>query len=52
MIDFDEPVTVVVNGKIAFEGPVKRSVNTLLRYAAHDNDRTTLFGAELPITVP
>jgi membrane-associated protease RseP (regulator of RpoE activity) len=52
MIDFDQPVTVVVNSQTAFEGPVKRSVTTLLRYAAHDNDRTMLFGAELPILVP
>lgn len=52
MIDFDQPVTVVVNGKTAFEGPVERSVPTLLRWAARDNDRTMLFGAELPITVP
>ncbi len=52
MIDFDQPVTVVVNGKTAFEGTVARRTETLLRYAARDNDRSMLFGAELPITVP
>jgi len=52
MIDFDQPVTVVVNGKTAFEGVVARRTETLLRYAARDSDRSMLFGAELPITVP
>jgi predicted esterase len=52
MIDFDQPVTVVVNGKTAFQGAVPRDVSTLLRWAARDNDRTMLFGAELKIAVP
>ena len=52
VIDFDKPVTVVVNGKTSFEARVGRSVQTLLRYAARDNDRTMLFAAELRIDVP
>ncbi|MEO8499943.1 MAG: PDZ domain-containing protein [Vicinamibacteria bacterium] len=52
MVDFDQPVTVVVNGKTAFEGAVARSLPTLLRYAARDSDRSMLFGAELAVTVP
>ena len=52
MIDFDKPVTVVVNGKTVHEGIAARSANTLLRYAARDSDRSMLFGAELQITVP
>jgi membrane-associated protease RseP (regulator of RpoE activity) len=52
MIDFEKPVTVVVNGKTAFEGLASRSLATLLRYAALDHDRSMLFGAELAITVP
>ncbi len=52
MIDFDQPVTAVVNGKKAFEGRVERSLNTLLRRAARDNDRSMLFGAELTVQVP
>ena len=52
VVDFDQPVRVVVNGKAAFEGKVERSLSTLLRYAARDNDRTMLFGAELRIDVP
>jgi predicted esterase len=52
MIDFAKPVRVTVDGKAAFEGMVEKSVATLLKYAARDNDRAMLFGAELPIVVP
>jgi membrane-associated protease RseP (regulator of RpoE activity) len=52
VIDFDKPITVSVNGKTAFEGRAERSVQTLLRYAARDGDRTMLFGAQLTIVVP
>jgi hypothetical protein len=47
--DFAKPVRVVVNGKAMFDGKVEKSVRTLLKYAASDNDRTMLFGAELHI---
>ncbi len=47
--DFDKPVKVIVNGRLAFEGRVERSVATLMKWAARDNDRTMLFGAELRI---
>ena len=47
--DFAKPVKVVANGRTVFDGKVERSVNTLLKYAALDNDRTMLFGAELHI---
>jgi hypothetical protein len=50
--DLTRPVTVTVNGRTAFEGQVERSVRTLLKWAARDNDRTMLFGAELPVAVP
>ncbi len=50
--DFDQPVRVSVNGRTAFDGRVQRSVLTLLTWAARDNDRTMLFGAELRIDVP
>jgi len=45
--DFSKPVKVVVNGRTAFDGKVEKSVATLLKHAAVDNDRTMLFGAEL-----
>jgi predicted esterase len=50
--DFDQPVVVTVNGRPSFEGRVQRSVATLLDWAARDNDRTLLFGAELRLEVP
>jgi hypothetical protein len=47
--DFAKTVKVVVNGRVAFDGAVDKSVATLTKWAAHDNDRTMLFGAELKI---
>ncbi|HEV3141973.1 MAG TPA: PDZ domain-containing protein [Vicinamibacterales bacterium] len=47
--DFSQPVKVVANGRTVFDGRVKKDLRTLLRYAAADNDRTMLFGAELRI---
>jgi len=50
--DFAQPVKVVVNGRTAFEGRVERNLKTLLKWAARDNDRTMLFGAEAKVSVP
>jgi hypothetical protein len=47
--DFEQPVKVIANGRIVFEGKVEPSVATLEKWAARDNDRTMLFGAELKI---
>jgi acetyl esterase/lipase len=49
--DFAQPVTVVVNGRTAFQGRVTPSVKTLLEWAARDNDRTALYGAAVRIEV-
>jgi hypothetical protein len=49
VFNFGEAVTVQVNGRTAFNGRVEPSVATLLKWAARDNDRTMLFGAELHI---
>ena len=49
IFDFRKPITVVVNGRTAFEGIVEPSVATMLQWAARDNDRTMVFGAELKI---
>jgi poly(3-hydroxybutyrate) depolymerase len=51
-IDFAKPVQVTVNGSQAFAGNVKKDLPTLLKWAARDNDRTALYGAELHIVVP
>jgi pimeloyl-ACP methyl ester carboxylesterase len=50
--DFSKPVKVVVNGRTTFEGRVEKSVETLMKWAAQDNDRTMLFAAEIKIRVP
>jgi predicted esterase len=48
-LDFAKPLKVVVNGRTLFDGRVTESMRTLLKWAAIDNDRTMLFGAELPV---
>ena len=49
--DFTQPITVVTNGVTSFEGMVEPDVAALLRWAAIDQDRTAMFGAELEIEV-
>jgi len=49
--DFTRPITVVANGRTVFKGRVEKSVRTLVKWAAIDDDRTMLFGAELHIRV-
>ena len=48
---FTRPIKVVTNGRTSFEGRVEPSLATLLKWAALDQDRTMLFGAELRIVV-
>ena len=47
--DFAKPVTVVANGRTVFAAKVEKDLRTLLKFAAVDNDRTMLFGAEVRI---
>ena len=49
--DFTKPVKVVANGRTVFEARVEKSLETLLKWAAHDNDRTMLYAAELKINL-
>ena len=49
VFDFSKPVTVVADGKTVFEGRVTRSLPTLMKWAARDNDRTLLIGAEVTV---
>jgi hypothetical protein len=42
---------VTVNGRTVFDGRIEKNVETLLKWAARDNDRTMLFGAELKIAI-
>ena len=52
VIDFSKPVRVTVNGKVAHDAVVKPDVATLMTWAARDQDRTMLYGAELHVLVP
>jgi PDZ domain len=49
--DFAKPVKVVANGRTVFDGRVHKDVRTLTKWAAIDNDRTMLFGAEVHINL-
>ena len=49
VFDFEQPVKVIANGTQVFNARVERSVKTLLKWAAEDNDRTMLYGAEIQI---
>lgn len=51
VVDFAKPVTVVVDGRTMFDGPVRKDLDTLLAWAARDNDRTMLYGAALPVVL-
>jgi hypothetical protein len=52
VIDFARPVRVTVNGRIVHEAAVKPNVADLVKWAAVDDDRTMLYGAELKVAVP
>ena len=51
LFDFSRPIRIETDGRVAFDGSVERSLATLLRWAASDNDRTALVAAELPVAV-
>jgi len=42
-------VVVAANGREVFHAKVQPSVETLLKWAATDNDRTMLYAAEIKI---
>ncbi len=52
VVDFSKPVTVTVNGRQVVSGPVQKSVETLMKWNARDDDRTMLYAAELAVAVP
>ena len=51
LVDFSEPVTVVTNGRISFQGPVTPRIETLLRDMRRRQDVDSLFPARLTIDV-
>src|SRR5262245_15705249 len=52
VIDFAKPIRVTVNGKVAHDAVVNADATTMLTWAARDQDRTMLYGAELHVLVP
>jgi hypothetical protein len=51
LIDVAQPVTVLTNGELSFEGPVKPSVETLLRQARLRQDPQQLYPIHLTVTL-
>ena len=49
--DFSRPVRVVTNDIVSHDAVVTPDARTLLRWAARDQDRSLLFGAELEVEV-
>jgi poly(3-hydroxybutyrate) depolymerase len=49
VFDLARPIRVVANGETVFEGRVEPDVETLMRWAAVDEDRTMLYAAEIPL---
>ena len=49
--DFKQPVIVTANGREVFHARVQPSLDTLMKWAARDNDRTMLYGAEIKISL-
>jgi hypothetical protein len=47
--DFSQPIKLVVNDRPVYNDRLEASVETLLKWAAIDNDRTMLFAAELHV---
>jgi hypothetical protein len=52
VFDFAKPVTIVADGRTVFQAPVKKSLETAMKWAARDNDRTMLFLAEVTVKLP
>ena len=51
VLDFAQPIRVTANGRVVSDGVQQPSLATLMKWAARDNDRTMLFGAEVHVTI-
>jgi predicted esterase len=49
--DFTQPIRVLANGREIYNAKVQPDLTTLLKWAARDNDRTMLYGAEVKISL-
>jgi dienelactone hydrolase len=52
LVNLSQPITVVTNGALSYEGPVTAGTRTLLREARLRQDARMLFPAMLTISVP
>jgi PDZ domain len=52
VFDFTRPVKVVADGRTVFDGRVTEGLDTLMKWAARDNDRTMLYEAEITVRLP
>jgi len=50
-IDFGSPLAVYLNGRLVMSESIRQDVETLLKWAAKDKDRSMLFTAELSLRV-
>jgi len=51
VVDFTQPIRVTANGRVVSDGPQQPALATLMKWAARDNDRTMLFGAEMHVAI-
>jgi hypothetical protein len=47
--DLKRPITIIADGRTVFDRRIDTSVATLMKWAAIDNDRTMLYGAEIHV---
>lgn len=51
MFDFDRQFMIYTNGKLSYQGTLKKDPSVLLKWFKKDIDRTMLFGAEMKVSV-
>ena len=51
VFDLAQPIQVIANGRTVVDAVEQPSLGTLMKWAARDNDRTMLFGAELHVAI-
>ena len=52
LVDLDQPITVMLNGRRVFSGQLQRSVITALEEARHLNDEGRVYSVRLSLRVP
>ena len=52
LVDLDQPITVMMNGKVVFEGKVERNVKTISKTLSERHDAGLMYDAEIIIKEP